>query len=180
MFLNADNKLPKPDNHFLSKDWYVIYTKSRHEKKVAEQLNQIGIEAYCPLLTKRSQWSDRRKLIDSPLFNSYLFVKLSANHLNDVFAVNGVVRYIYWCKKKAIVRNEEIEQLKLWLNDFDHEHIIVSEIKTADRVLIKSGPFMNQNAVVLKSNGNQISLVLENLGLKVSTHINQIILSKAI
>ena len=56
-----------------SKKWFAIYVKSRNEKKVSKTLNDIGIESFLPLITKIKQWSDRRKKVDEPLFNSYLF-----------------------------------------------------------------------------------------------------------
>ena len=56
--------------------WYVLYTNPKAEKKVAEQLNKIGIETYCPLVTKIQQWSDRKKKIEVPLFSSYVFVNI--------------------------------------------------------------------------------------------------------
>ena len=55
--------------------WYVLYTKSRQEKKVAESLQAIGIEAFCPLVTVVKQWSDRKKKVQLPLINSYIFSK---------------------------------------------------------------------------------------------------------
>ena len=51
-------------------NWYVVYTKPKWEKKVAERLDAIGIITYCPLITKVSQWSDRKKKVEVPLFNS--------------------------------------------------------------------------------------------------------------
>ena len=75
-------------------NWYVVYTKPKWEKKVAERLNEMGIVAYCPQITKLSQWSDRKKLISVPLFNSYIFVQIEEKERNQIFAVTGVVRYL--------------------------------------------------------------------------------------
>ena len=55
-------------------NWYVLYTKPKWEKKVAEQLQAMGIDCYCPLVMKERQWSDRKKKVEMPLFNSYVFV----------------------------------------------------------------------------------------------------------
>ena len=70
-------------------NWYVVYTKPKWEKKVAERLNEIGVVTYCPLVTKTSQWSDRKKKISVPLFNSYIFV----NCFGQIFRVLGFVYY---------------------------------------------------------------------------------------
>ena len=56
--------------------WYVLYTKPRQEKKVADGLIAIGIAAYCPLVTTIKQWSDRKKKVEVPLINSYVFVNI--------------------------------------------------------------------------------------------------------
>ena len=85
-------------------NWYVVYTKPRWEKKVVEQLNQKGIECYCPLITQVRQWSDRKKKVDVPLFNSYVFVHLEESDRNSVFLSSGVVRYLFWLGKLAVVR----------------------------------------------------------------------------
>src|ERR1700759_2085013 len=59
-----------------AKNWYVVYTKPRWEKKVAKQLEQKKIEHYCPLNKVQRQWSDRKKIILEPLFSCYVFVCL--------------------------------------------------------------------------------------------------------
>lgn len=74
-------------------NWYVIYTKPKWEKKVAEQLADAGIECYCPLITQVRQWSDRKKKVVVPLFNSYVFVRLEDCDRNLVFQSPGAVRY---------------------------------------------------------------------------------------
>ena len=75
-------------------NWYVVYTKPKWEKKVAEQLINSGIECYCPLITQVRQWSDRKKKVEVPLFNSYVFVQLPDAERNKVFQSVGVV-WIY-------------------------------------------------------------------------------------
>ena len=76
-------------------NWYVVYTKPKWEKKVAERLNAIGVIAYCPLITKERQWSDRKKIVHVPLFNSYIFVQIDDKLRNQVFEVPGAIRYLF-------------------------------------------------------------------------------------
>ena len=72
--------------------WYVIYTRSRHEKVVAEQLWQKGIECFLPLYEKVSKWKDRRKLVQLPLFPGYLFVRTNITERRlDILKVPSVV-----------------------------------------------------------------------------------------
>ncbi len=82
-------------------NWYVVYTKPKWEKKVAEQLKNAGVECYCPLIVKIHQWSDRKKKVEVPLFNSYVFVRLAEEDRNLVFQSTGAVRYLFWLGKAS-------------------------------------------------------------------------------
>ena len=158
--------------------WYVIYTKARFEKAVSEKLALAGVDVYCPLLKMKKRWSDRWKWVEEPLFRSYCFVRVEDNERDKVFAVNGVVRYLYHCGKPAIVRDVEIELLKNWLSEFNHENIECSEFYAQDKVLLKSGPLMDQKAEVLSKGGNYLMLRLETLGLQIKVDLRTNIVEK--
>ena len=145
-------------------NWYVIYTKPKWEKKVAEQLAEAGIDCYCPLITQISQWSDRKKKVEVPLFNSYVFVQLDESERNSVFQSAGVVRYLFWLGKPAIVRHEEIEVIKKWINTSDAADIMVDRYKIGDAIQLESGPFSAQKAIVQEVTNTHYVLVLESLG----------------
>lgn len=145
-------------------NWYVIYTKPKWEKKVAEQLAEAGIDCYCPLITQIRQWSDRKKKVEVPLFNSYVFVQLAESERNSVFQSVGVVRYLFWLGKPAIVRHEEIEVIKKWLNTSDAADVIVENYKIGDAIQLESGPFSAQKAIVQEVTNTHYVLVLESLG----------------
>ncbi len=145
-------------------NWYVVYTKPKWEKKVAEKLTQIGVECYCPLITQIKQWSDRKKKVEVPLFNSYVFVQLSEIDRNSVFNVPGVVRYLFWLGKPAIVRDEEISIIKSSLKATNVSDITVSSIQVGDRIKLESGAFSNQDAIVQEISKTHYILVLESLG----------------
>ncbi len=146
------------------KKWYVLYTKSRQEKAVARKLEEIGIEVYCPLKRTKRKWSDRWKWVEAPLFTSYCFVRIAEGERDDVFRIAGVVQYIFWLGKPAEVRDREIEQIKIWLNDFDHETIDLKPIQSGDKVLIESGPLMDQRGEIVTRQGSHLLLKLESLG----------------
>ena len=145
-------------------NWYVVYTKPKWEKKVAEQLTKGGIECYCPLIIQERQWSDRKKKVEVPLFNSYVFVRLAENDRNAVFLSSGVVRYLFWLSKPAIVRDEEINVIKKWLNTSDAIDLMVDTYKIGDAIEVESGPFTAQKAVVQEINKTHYVLYLESLG----------------
>ncbi|BDU23593.1 MULTISPECIES: UpxY family transcription antiterminator [unclassified Flavobacterium] len=145
-------------------NWYVVYTKPKWEKKVADKLSQLGIETYCPLITQVKQWSDRKKKIEVPLFNSYVFVQLSDSERNSVFQVAGVVRYLFWLGKPAIVKDQEIEIIKKSLKAPNISDVTVSAIQVGDKIKLESGAFSNQNAIVQEISNSYYTLVLETLG----------------
>lgn len=144
--------------------WYVVYTKPKWEKKVAEKLTQIGIECYCPLITQVKQWSDRKKKVEVPLFNSYVFVNIEDVDRNSVFQISGVVRYLFWLGKPAIVRDEEINIIKNSLKASNIADVSVTQIQVGDRIKLETGAFSNQNAIVQEVSKTHYILVLESLG----------------
>jgi transcriptional antiterminator RfaH len=145
-------------------NWYVVYTKPKWEKKIAEKLNEIGIECYCPIITQIKQWSDRKKKVEVPLFNSYVFVKLLDSDRNSVFQISGVVRYLFWLGKPAIVRDEEINIIKKSLASPNLSEVSVTAIQVGDRIKLESGAFSNQDAIVKEVSNTHYILVLESLG----------------
>jgi len=143
--------------------WYVLYTKPRQEKKVTDSLIAIGIEAYCPIVTVVKQWSDRKKKVQIPLINSYVFVNIEEHHREAVFKVSGIVRYLFWLGKPAVVRAIEIEALKKSL-----EGIVasfeVSAIQKDTIYKIPEGPFQGFEGIVKNINATTIQLLLVDLG----------------
>lgn len=145
-------------------NWYVVYTKPKWEKKVAERLNDIGITAYCPLVTKTSQWSDRKKTVTVPLFNSYIFVQIEEKERSRVFEVSGAVRYLFWLGKPAAVKDSEIEAIRNWLSAPNVYEITLDKWKKGDKIILESGPFALQSAVIQEVKQNHYILILESMG----------------
>ncbi|WP_367773592.1 UpxY family transcription antiterminator [Flavobacterium sp. WC2421] len=145
-------------------NWYVVYTKPKWEKKVAEQLTNAGVECYCPLIIKIHQWSDRKKKVEVPLFNSYVFVHLADEDRNLVFQSPGAVRYLFWLGKPAIVRDDEISTIKSWLDKPNKVDIAITTLQVGDKITLESGPFTAQEAVIQEVKNTHYVLVLESLG----------------
>ena len=158
--------------------WYVIYTKSRYEKAVADKLALLGIGVYCPLLKRKKLWSDRWKWVEEPLFRSYCFVQLEDKDRDAIFSVPGVVRYVYHCGKPATIREKEMNLLKSWLMQYDHDTIHSEALNASDKVRIRSGALMDKEAEVLESKGNYALLLLEDLGLQVKVDLRRNIIEK--
>jgi transcription antitermination factor NusG len=143
-------------------NWNIIYTKPRAEKKVEERLNNFGIKAYCPVKLEIKQWSDRKKKILVPVLPSMVLVNVDEKQRNRVFHIPGVVRYMFWLGKHAVVRQEEVDSLKTLLT----QNNIVSqttEILKVGEIINVSG-FENQNGIIKKISNNQIWVVLKEFG----------------
>ncbi len=147
--------------------WYALYTEPRNEKKVTEKLKYLGVEVYCPLVTQIKQWSDRKKKVEVPLLPSYVFVKLEETNRDVVFQVSGVVRYLYWLGKPAVIRNEEIEQMQQWLLNTIVTSFEVTGIELGANYTIQSGPFSGLEGTVSKVDKNYLEIVLNELGFKI-------------
>ena len=142
--------------------WNVIYTKSRSEKKVEERLKNIGVEAYCPVRTEVKFWSDRKKSILVPILPSMVLVKIEKNKRNQVFDIPGVVRYMFWLKKHAVVRDSEVDSLKLLLKSNNIIEQNVATYNVGDEIKISS--LEDQLGIIKKISKNQIWVVLKQLG----------------
>ena len=144
--------------------WYVVYTRPKGEKKVTEQLKKIGINCYCPLIKRKQQWSDRKKIVETPLFSHYVFVQLAEKDRNSVFTAPGVIRYLFWLGKHAIVKDTEIDTIKEWLSAGDAKDISLTPYQIGKSIKLDSGPFSTQNAVVKEITNTHYVFILESLG----------------
>ncbi len=160
--------------------WHVIYTKSRCEKAVADKLSLSGIEVFCPLLKRKKLWSDRWKWVEEPLFRSYCFVNVDEKDRESVFSVQGVVRYVYHCGQPATIREKEMNLLKNWLMQYDHDSIEATNLNANDRIRIRSGALKDKEAEVLESKGNYALLLLNDLGLQVRVDLRKNVIEKLI
>jgi transcription termination/antitermination protein NusG len=92
--------------------WYALRTKSRHEKLVRDQLDKQGIEPLLPTVKRMSQWKDRKKEIELPLFSGYCFVRFEQGGKLPVRNVVGVVEVVGSGSRPEPIPDEEIESLK--------------------------------------------------------------------
>ncbi len=92
--------------------WFAVYTKPRQERTVEKQLLRQGIEYYLPLKHELRQWSDRKKWIESPLFPSYIFVKITTKEYSTVKNVSGVLKFVNFSGERLSIREEEIDLIR--------------------------------------------------------------------
>jgi transcription antitermination factor NusG len=146
------------------KKWYVVYTKPRWEKKVYGLMAERGMEAYCPLNRVRKKWSDRVKWVEEPLFKSYVFVKAEEMELQNVRFINGVVNFVYWLGKPAIVKDKEIEIIRKFLNEYDEVWAEPIGLQKDAKVTIRRGAFMDKQARIVKVLNNKVQVIIESIG----------------
>lgn len=157
----------------MEKKWYAVYTKPRWEKKVDKLLTEKGIESYCPLQKIQRQWSDRKKIVEEPLFKSYVFVRIPDAEQTALRKVNGVVNYVYWMGKPAVVKDREIEVIKKFLDEYENIQVEPVEVHINNKVHIKSGVLMDKEATVLSVMKNKVKVVIESIGFSLVANIDK-------
>src|ERR1700744_4753845 len=155
------------------KNWYAGYTRPRWEKKVGELLIQRRIDGYCRLKRVRKRWRDRMKWVEEPLFKSYVFVRVSEGEQSGVRLINGVVNFVYWLGKPAIVKDKEIETIRKFLNDYDEVRAEPVVLKEGVKVTIRQGAFMDKEGEVVKVLNNKVQVVIESIGFRLTAVVDK-------
>jgi len=113
--------------------WYIIQTRPRWEKKVADCLEQSGIESYCPVKKVTRKWSDRLKTLEEPLFKSCVLVKIGPEQKTTVRLLDGVVNFVYENGKPAQVKEKQIQMLKKLLDVNGAAHQLLNGYEDEER-----------------------------------------------
>jgi transcription antitermination factor NusG len=161
-------------------NWYAVNTRPRWEKKVAQILDVKGIENYCPLNKVVKQWSDRKKIIYEPLFKCYVFVKIEEEKKWDLKRIDGILNYVYWLGKPAKIKDEEINTIKKFLNEFSDVSVEQLGLQVNQKVRIKQGVLMNYQGILLELLGNKAFVKIESMGLQLSAHFDKKNLEKIV
>ncbi len=157
----------------LENQWYAVYTRPRWEKKVAGLLTKKGIENYCPLNKIVRQWADRKKTVYEPLFTSYVFVKASVTDMTQIRQTDGILNFVYWVGKPAVIKNEEIEIIKDLLNNYWNVGLEKIQVNINDNVKIIHGPLLSREGKVIEVMNNSIKVLLPSLGFALIAHVQR-------
>ena len=126
---------------------------------------QKGFESYCPLNKVRRKWSDRIKVVEEPLFKSYIFVRIKEDEKSEIRYVDGVLNYVYWNGKPAIVKDDEIIEIKKFMSEYEDVQVGNIEMKPADEVLVKQGVMMGVSGRILRVlSNNMVEVRIDSLG----------------
>ena len=151
-------------------NWYVLHTKPRSEKKVEEKLLSLGINAFCPTRSEIRLWKDRKKSIQVPLLPSMVLVNIDTKDINRVFESSGVIRYMFWLGKRAVVRQSEIDVLRKYLNGSqNYINCELLNLKVGDNFNLSS--FNNEKGIVSRISNNNIWIYLKSIGYSIKLNL---------
>jgi transcription antitermination factor NusG len=153
--------------------WYAVYTKPRWEKKVDRLLQEQGVETYCPLNRVKKKWSDRMKWVEEPLFKSYVFVRIPEQMQTQVRMVDGVLNFVYWLGKPAVVKDKEIEDIRRFMKEHSNVEVQPVELKPDTKVMIRSGVLMDKEATVSRILQQTVEVVIETLGYRLVAKVDR-------
>lgn len=155
---------------------------SRQEKNAGRLLEEKGIESYVPLMKTMRQWSDRKKMVELPLLNGYVFVQIAAIDKEKVLQTKGVVSFVRSEGRTAVVRPEEIERLKQLVELGYHMEAfgVQHNFKEGEKVKITSGALKGMEGFVTESKeGRSITIILESIGQGIRVKLPKDILKPA-
>lgn len=148
--------------------WYACYTRGRHEKRVEVLLQERGIESYLPVVRSRRRWKDRIKLVDWPLFPSYVFGRFALDDLSRVLATRGVVSVIRTGDRPVAIAEEEIENVRRFVGALGSAGVEPEPepfVAKGQRVRVCEGPFAGVEGVVMEtSRGRRVLVGVQGIG----------------
>jgi len=159
--------------HSSMKNWYVLNTLPRWEKKIVKILLQKGIENYCPLHKVQKQWSDRKKIVEEPLFKGFVFIKIEEPEKWKILDIEGIKSFIYWLGKPATVRDNEIDNIRKYLNEFPTAKSEPIEMENGQEVFIKQGILMDYKGIILEIRNHKALVKIESMGISLSAEFKQ-------
>ncbi len=150
----------------IENNWFAIYTRPNAEKKVYSKLVTMGYDAYLPLVSSIREWSDRRKKITTPLISTFVFIKTEKSKLYNTLEVQGALGILKYIGQPAVIKEQEIENLKILMNDSTEVSPIENvDFEEGEDVLVTQGPFTGLVAKSLVIKGKRrIVVAMEALG----------------
>lgn len=163
-----------------NKKWYVVYTYPNRERKINGELNKRKIATFFPTQKVIRQWSDRKKTLEIPLWSNYVFVNVSSKEMWTILMLDGVVRFVSFEGKPAVVGDTEIDAIKKLIsggNVISNEHFCLK----GDKVQVKSGPLSGLVGKVANQKGKtRFYVELETVHQILSVDIEASLLEKVI
>lgn len=143
--------------------WFILSVKANQEQKIAEVLDKMDVEVFCPTVKETKVWSDRKKEVEVALFKSYLFVNLEEKYRGLVFGAPGVQKYLFYNGKPAMVKNEDIWTIKKWMSDESNDVEALSKMIPGSVIAVKEGVLKDHEGVVYWVNKSNVTLLLKEM-----------------
>ncbi len=154
------------------REWYAVYTRSRHEKAVCRSLQRKVIEVFLPLHEVLSHWKDRRKWVQKPLFPGYLFVQMLAPEFWTVTNTRGVVHIVGDGQDPIPVPEEQVEAVRR-LVEADVKLDPWRHMRKGTLVRMKTGPLIGLEGFIVERRGTcRLVVCIGLLGRSVATEID--------
>ena len=159
--VGAEDLAAEGTGAFLQPNWYAAYTRANHERRVANQLAERGVENFLPQYESVRKWKDRKVRLQMPLFPGYLFVHIALHNRLKVLQVPGVACLVGYAGRPVAVPEEEFARIRAFLNHgirtAPHPYL-----HTGRRVRVHSGPFEGvEGIVVRRKNRSRLVISLE-------------------
>jgi transcriptional antiterminator NusG len=149
---------PRPQSE-ASTQWFAIWTRSRHEQVVRDQLERKRFEAFLPTITKWSRWKDRKKKIDWPLFPGYCFARFDPADALPILKCTGVVNIVSFEGKPAAIPEYELESIRVLVGS-DLQYDPCPLIHEGAMVEVVHGPLRGVIGRLLRKDVHKAQLVL--------------------
>jgi transcription antitermination factor NusG len=121
----------------------------------------------------RRKWSDRIKIVEEPLFKSYVFVKINDEDRTSVRMTNGIVNFVYWNGKPAVIKEKEIQTIKRFLDEYENVEVMKMELAEGDRVQVIAGPMMDKEGKILEVKNKTAKVCIDSLGYMLIAYIDK-------
>jgi transcriptional antiterminator NusG len=152
--------------------WYAVWTRSRHEQVVREQLEQKGLEAFLPTIKRWSRWKDRKKQVDWPLFPGYCFARFNGRERLPVLKCAGVVNIVSFDGDIAPIPEQEIESIRR-LVESDLQFDPCPLIREGMMVEVTHGPLKGVfGRLIRKGTHARLILAVDLIGQAVSVEVD--------
>jgi transcription antitermination factor NusG len=156
-----------------------LYSKPKHEKKLADLLNERGIEAFTPVRKVLRQWSDRKKWVEEPLIRSYTFVRAEEKNYFEALNTHGAVRYVWFSGQAATIPNRQIDILKVLTGSDLEVETVTTALKPGSMVKVMAGPLIGTVGEMVSIAGNKKVIIrIDHLETVLSVTISPLLLEK--
>lgn len=142
------------------KGWYLLYTSPKQEKKVSEQLLSVNIPHYLPTIKSARRWSDRLKILTTPMFPRYLFAYLGQQEeYYKSLATKGSLYFVRFGGQITRVADSVVNDLKILVEKGGQFEIVFTELEKGEMLTISEGPLRNLNCEVVRYKNKDMILV---------------------